>query len=419
MDNNPNKIAHKKISKVLTSFLDSMESIEESLPSIMGALKNELDEKNKLLNEYIDTNATFVEEGADDGNKKFTIPIKNIKKFKGIVRSHKKSMRVYRIVPRNFLVSIVSEYDAFLGDLIKTILIKKPEILNAAEKQLTFSEIVSFNSIDEIKEYILEKEVESLLRKSHLEQIKSLESKFNLTLRDGLMILPEFVELTERRNLFVHTQGVVSTQYIKLCGEYKCLGDYKIGDTLGIREPYMMRSIAVLSEFAIKLAHVLWNKTFPNEVAEIGNNLVNLSFDLLTQGKYDLVIETLSLFTTDKFKHKDEQLKRILLVNQAIAYKMINEKNKCEILLQKYDWSVVSNLFKCAERILLDDYDEGAIHLKKAIKSEEIDRDSILDWPLFINFRESQQFQNIMEEFFEDDAEEVVTLNDTTSSESV
>lgn len=44
------------------------------------------------------------------------------------------------LVPRNFLVSLVSEFDAFIGSLIKYIYSKKPELLSGLERNITFSE---------------------------------------------------------------------------------------------------------------------------------------------------------------------------------------------------------------------------------------------------------------------------------------
>jgi hypothetical protein len=52
------------------------------------------------------------------------------------------------LVPRSFFVNLVSQYDAFLGSLIRALLLAKPEVLNASDRALTFSELLAFGSID-------------------------------------------------------------------------------------------------------------------------------------------------------------------------------------------------------------------------------------------------------------------------------
>lgn len=108
-------------------------------------------------------------------------------------------------------MSLISQFDAYFGNIIKTIYYKKPEILSTSEKSIKYSEIIKINSIDELKEYIIEQEIEAVLRKSHNDQFKWLENKLNMKLRQGLNCWPTFIESTERRNLFVHCDGCVSS----------------------------------------------------------------------------------------------------------------------------------------------------------------------------------------------------------------
>ena len=64
---------------------------------------------------------------------------------------------------------------------VRKIFLIKPELLNSSEKNLTFSKLAEYNSIEEAKEYIIEKEIETVLRDSHSNQFKWLESKLGMT----------------------------------------------------------------------------------------------------------------------------------------------------------------------------------------------------------------------------------------------
>ncbi len=81
------------------------------------------------------------------------------------------------ILPRHFVVSLVSQYDAYLSELYRTLFEIKPELAFSLDKEFTFQEILKYSNLDELKEYVIEKDVENLLRESHLEQLKILEKK--------------------------------------------------------------------------------------------------------------------------------------------------------------------------------------------------------------------------------------------------
>jgi hypothetical protein len=69
------------------------------------------------------------------------------------------------IVPQSFVVSMVSQYDAFLAASIKHLFLLKPEKIRSAEKTISVEELVRFDSIGEVlRELIIEDEVDEILR---------------------------------------------------------------------------------------------------------------------------------------------------------------------------------------------------------------------------------------------------------------
>ncbi len=150
----------------------------------------------------------------------------------------------------------------------------KPELLKSSDRELTFSQLSDFGSIEEAKEYLLEKEVETLLRRNHSEQFDWLENKFAIKLRVDLPIWPTFIEVTERRNLFVHSDGVVSRQYLKVCREHGVsLGaETKQGLRLDVPHPYFRLAYEALFEIGVKLGQVLWRKLKPTDAPDADAN---------------------------------------------------------------------------------------------------------------------------------------------------
>ncbi len=117
---------------------------------------------------------------------------------KKLHQRHDRIALARKLVPRGILVALVSQYDAFLGRLLRVIFLSRPELLNASEKTFSFEQISAYPSIEAVRDFLVEKEVEAVLRSSHTDQFKWIETRFELPLRKGLAIWPQFVELTER-----------------------------------------------------------------------------------------------------------------------------------------------------------------------------------------------------------------------------
>src|SRR5690606_4970742 len=186
--------------------------------------------------------------------------------------------------------SFVSQYDAYLGGIIRTMFLSKPEFLNSSEKNILFSELIKFESIEEAREFIVEKEVESVLRESHLKQFKWLENKLGITLRKDLPSFSDFIEITERRNLFVHCNGVISRQYLEVCKEnnVKNIDQAKIGQQLIASPEYFNKCYMVMFEIGVKLGQVIWRKLQPDKLEDADTHLNNVCYALLTKGHFRL-----------------------------------------------------------------------------------------------------------------------------------
>jgi len=133
---------------------------------------------------------------------------------------------------------------------------------------------------------IIEKEVESVIRDSHHQQVYLIEKKVNVTLRKALKIWPEFIEICERRNLLAHTDGIVSTQYLAVCREHNVdLKVIEVGRRLSINTKYYERAVSVIFELGIKLTQVVWRKLAPSEIGVAADELNELAYRLIVKEK--------------------------------------------------------------------------------------------------------------------------------------
>jgi hypothetical protein len=232
------------------------------------------------------------------------------------------------LVPRSLLVSLVSQFDAYLGRLIRQLFKIRPEILSSSGNTLTFAQLTEFGSIENAREYIIDEEVDSVLRKSHSEQFDWLENKFGLPLRVNLNAWPIFVEVTERRNLFVHTNGVVSHQYLEVCRRSSCSSakDLCMGQSLSVTREYFKAAYECLFEIGVKLAQVLWRKVEPDKIQMANMSLNRVTYELLVEGRYQLARVLLDFGTETLKKHGSDESRLPMVINRAQAYKWSGDK---------------------------------------------------------------------------------------------
>ncbi len=121
---------------------------------------------------------------------------------------------------------------------------------------LYISEILSYNSFEDAKKAIIDSEIDEVLRDNHLEQLHWFEKRGFGNSYDKEQIIKEFVEITQRRNLFVHSDGKVTMQYINCCKEigYKLSTDLTVGCDLMVQHSYHVHACNVIEEVGLKLA---------------------------------------------------------------------------------------------------------------------------------------------------------------------
>lgn len=162
-----------KLHQSIETFIHNLDALIEALHPVM-IIVNEM--RKHYSNGHLETLERVGSLVSDDGNKKeFNIPPINSRE---VFRNKKKCERAasaVELLPRTFLVSFVSEFDTFLGSLIREIFRIKPEILNGSEKNLTYKNLIRFDSLNAARDFIIENEVESVLRESHSEQFNWLE----------------------------------------------------------------------------------------------------------------------------------------------------------------------------------------------------------------------------------------------------
>jgi hypothetical protein len=399
-------IEKSNFSKEIDRYIKHIESQADVVPLVMKLIEFKLVQESKLVDQFIKENRIIESEEDENTEGKLVIPFEKIKSFIELTEIASATALADKLLPINFVVSFVSQYDAFLGGLIRSMFIAKPELLNSSEKSIQFSELMEFNSIEEARESLIEKEVESVIRESHLKQFKWLETKLGITLRKDLPSFSDFIEITERRNLFVHSNGIVSRQYLAVCKEnqVKDIEKVTLGEQLIATPIYFRKCYAVLFEIGVKLGQVIWRKLKPHELDDADTHLNNVCFQLLTKGHNKLALNLLTFATETLKKHTDHEMLCIYTINKALAHYLSGKKDECLDVLNKHDWSATSDKFKLATAVLREQYSIAVDQMKIiGTTNKHITKDAYREWPLFKEFRKTTEFQLAYKEIFSEE----------------
>ncbi len=415
-DSNPEKPAEEvkpsppapNIGAEIDLFINQIDALAETLPLATKAINDVVVGSRQQLVEFLKGECkTFA---AEDGKTHYSFDGNQYLKYSRLQRRTRKASLAQTLVPRGVFVALVSQFDAYVGALVKNFFRLRPEIVDASGKSLTFSELVNFDSLGAARDFMVEKEIDALLRESHSDQFDWLEKKFNIVLRKDLPAWPVFIELTERRNLFVHTNGVVSRQYLEVCRKHSCQlhEGIRIGESLPLTREYLSAAYQCLFELGVKLGQVLWRKLAPDQIAKADGNLIFIAYALINDRRYQLARQLLD-FATALPRHSAEDQRLRFVVNRAQTYKWMGDEKKCKEVVDAEDWTAMNLKFQLAHAVLTDNFAEAISIVERIGTGEpELDKHSYREWPLFKEFRKCRDFIQLFERTFGEPLNKVV-----------
>lgn len=352
------------------------------------AAKSVIDEFEKWK-KVLDENTNLLD---DTDSPEQVIIIKNVlradEKLEQIGHSE-----ILNLLATGHFLTLFATFDAFTGDLLTAVYEKKPSLFSSLDRSMTISEMLTYGNVDDIKKIILESEIDTFRRKSYIEQFQTLENRFGLNLRK-FKNWPTFVECGQRRNLFTHCDGKVSDQYIAICKEQglPIPEDSIVGSKLELSPGYLLDSCTLMIEVILKLGQTIWRKLFPEELKEADKQLISIQYDFLSQSYWGSAIMA-GDYGVCLPKHADTINNIIIKVNYIIALRKCEKVEKVKELLDSHDWSALCNDFRLAEKVLREDYNSSRELMEKIGKEGDfVDEHAYHVWPLFRDFRQTDQF---------------------------
>lgn len=321
----------EKLNESLLDFLNHIESINETLPMSVLLLSPFQKKAKKNLTKFINENS----ENLEPEEEAISIKLELVRVYDKLIKNVETSTIALKIIPESLFVSLISQFDAFMNRLLRALFEIRPEFINSSERNLSFSQLIQFSSIDDAKHFIVEKEVESVLRKSHSDHFKYLENKLSIPLTKNLSIWKDFIEVTERRNLFVHCDGVISSQYINTCKSVNYdVSKIKVNDKLKIDGEYFRSAFITLYEIAVKLTHTIWRKLLIDDLQKADDELNDICYKMMDNGEFYLA-DILLEFAANQKKHHNQSTKNYQIVNLSLSQYLQGHKEKAKKIINK------------------------------------------------------------------------------------
>lgn len=306
-------------------------------------------------------------------------------------------------IERNLFVGMFSEFDQFTGNIIRALYYRRPDLFSNISKTISLPEMLKHETIDSIKNFMLENEIESFRREGYIEQFSILKNRFDIALTD-FPDWPLFIEAGQRRNLMVHCGGIVSPQYIQVCRSvgFQFEQQPTPGEQLELGAKYFASVAHIMTKVAFMLTHSLWRKVLLAEAKEANGQLNNQVYRLLCSKRWELA-EQLGEFslTRPMLIGANDIQHRIRICNTSIARKNLGKTDSMDRLIRSVDWSASFRDFRLAVSILKDDLTQAASLMREIGKRGELIHEiSYHQWPLFAKFRESKEFLEAYESIY-------------------
>lgn len=168
-----------EVDKVIDTFLHRVMDIEDCAKEYISAAAKGYNENAEKLRGNIEKHQKTLEDEKDETIRVLTV--KELRKTLREIERHNSSSPVTTL-EKSLFISLFSVFDKFIGDLVAVLYSKKPDLYKNINKEITLSEALNYDSMDELRQVFLDKEIETIRRKGYIDQFKDLETKFSIKL---------------------------------------------------------------------------------------------------------------------------------------------------------------------------------------------------------------------------------------------
>lgn len=288
----------------------------------------------------------------------------------------------------SIIINMCITLESFISKVIKAVYMDELPT-NFHGKHLTYEELLKIGDISLAKEFIIERHLDDLFRKNFNDWYEEVRKNLNIKKSDRLsQVIIDLSELYQRRNLLVHTDGIVSNQYLQNVKN----SSLSLGDMIDVDSIYLDRQINNL-EF---LGWFVYDGFLNRSLKDINEAFSELNNKILTRINHscDAIPELLTMYCSKNFSEPSINL--IAKVNYFLYYKFNGGLDSFDQELSDFKVGHLNDEFILAKKIL-SSADDVIDSIEKFINS--LDPDNFFmysSWPLFRAVDDKNAVVNIM-----------------------
>jgi hypothetical protein len=391
------------VEKILKSFKDNLFGVKLYFDKFGDKAENEDVEQVKENSDYLEK--CLKELGVDlnlpdEEKKKLEISEDKFAQFTKKLRKQPKiSMKNFEILSSSSFLMLNNYFEYLLADLLTYFYSKFKDSIKTKELKVSLNEINEYDSIEELENSLILKEVETMLVELSFDSLLDhFNRKLKVELEKDIVDWDKIIELRERRHIIVHNGSLVNKKYIT---RSKNPFNLKVGDKVTIDKEYFKSAFDEIKLAGLILCYNCWGNWDKENLDDAVYEMLMDSFDALlinnSEFCYRLTryIENIDPRTEDQ----EDYLLRAKF-NQCISLKQLGKKSELKKELSKIKVGTSTPIFKLAHATLSDKSDKTILELIKQTKAiKDIDLDDYNEWPLFSFLRDKKELNDkIIEE---------------------
>lgn len=338
----------------------------------------------------------IVQEMEMDGKKIPDFLPKNIRKE---YRDYEVKEKQKEILYRGSLLLVVTYFENLIASVMRVCFSKYPQRISLDEKSVSYKMLTEVNSVEDIKNILIDQEVTNKMYESLLDWKKYFQKNIKLNLRAWDENIEIVQEIIARRNLYVHNNGVINNIYANLV---KGISKDLIGSDLSINRKYIDDAIDLIEYLGMALIIEIWITECVDDQEAVDNITDMIYEEYLEPGKwkvarhfYEICLQSPKILDADKILYK---------INNWQCYKWLGEYDKVKDEVNKLDVSAFKPKYILGIFALNDDFEK---FFELYDNQTEIGEDELRGWPLFMELRKSEEYKQRFPEIEEKEVEEI------------
>jgi hypothetical protein len=301
-----------------------------------------------------------------------------------------------KIVQRSLVAALISEYETFLARILKLVLLERPEVCAGLQKTVETAHVFGCDTIQNLRSLVVDEVIDRFLYRGCEDQLKWLTDTFHVELKSNIDFFPQFVEISERRNLYTHSDGVITEKYLSKCAAVGVLtgSDLHVGDELLVGRGYYKDAWQTLLVVGLETGVSLWRHLLPVEIEEasaIANG--EMLLEPIIKEQYALAQRLGEFLIRTERSGLSPKVRDTIRINTAQAYKWAGNGTDCARVLGNIDQASASPVAKLGLCVLNDRFPEATALVEEIGDCEDMKPEYYRDWPLFKELRKRPQFR--------------------------